>query len=45
MNMSQLNTKLLKTQQERIDILEAENKFFKELCKKLSAPIKKTEKV
>tara|TARA_R100000781_G_scaffold112105_1_gene79059 strand:- start:163 stop:315 length:153 start_codon:yes stop_codon:yes gene_type:complete len=40
MKLYELNTKLLKTQQERIDQLERDNAFWRDLCKKLSQPIK-----
>lgn len=44
MKLYELNTKLLKAQQERIDTLTSDLEFFKDLCRKLSAPIKKEKK-
>ena len=40
MKLYALNTELLKAQQEKIEALEHDLEFFKDLCKKLSAPIK-----
>ena len=43
MNNSALNILLLKQQQERILELEHEAEFYKDLCSKLSQPIKTSE--
>ena len=40
MKLYELNTKLLKSQQKRIDQLERDNAFWRDLCKELSLPIK-----
>jgi len=40
MKLYELNTKLLKSQQTRIDALERDVAFWRDLCKKLSQPIK-----
>ena len=44
MNNGVLNTMLLKQQQERIIELEQKVKFYRDLCSKLSMPIKKEKK-
>ena len=40
MKLYELNTKLLKSQQKRIDQLERDIAFWRDLCKKLSLPTK-----
>ena len=44
MKLYELNIKLLKAQQQQIETLTHDLEIFKDLCKKLSAPIKKEKK-